>query len=139
MKITKIFCVFALLFTASCGDRIINKKTWIEKFQAPPSTKQYVFGTDDIPLFEGLNLVEEESSNFDTVAGNILISKYSGNCKLRSVKKFYLGTLPQLGWKLSEKESDKITFNREEDNLEIRFDDNKDKLGVRFFISSAIQ
>lgn len=100
-------------------------------------------GTDDIPLFSGLEIVEEDSSSFDTMLGNIVISKYFGVVKGSSVKKFYLDALPQLGWNVIDEKGSKVSFIREKNKLEIRFkknysDQNIGGVYVRFFISTAL-
>ena len=158
MKPAKIFFIFIVLTISSCGylkqsnepdisvvesastDPLTPKQDPKEsnKEVAKEYAKEYVLGSDDIPLFSGLNLIEEDSSSFDTTLGSIIVSKYSGDSKLNLVKDFYLQTLPQLGWKLLENKSDKITFSRDKDKLEIRLNYDK-KLYIRFFISSAVQ
>ena len=141
MKLSKIFFTFLLCAVVSCSyfaDANIAKRA-----EALPesvrSEKQYVMGTDDIPLFFGLELVEDDSSSFDTMLGNIVTSKYLGDVKLKSVKEFYLEALPQLGWKLVDNKDDQISFKREDDKLEIRFRYASKGLYVRFFISSVLQ
>ncbi len=100
--------------------------------------KQYVAGSGDIPLFSGLELIEADSSSFDTMVGSITISKYSGEVQLNLVRDFYFKALPQLGWKLIDNKKDKISFKREKDKLEIRFHYVAKVLYVKFFISSIL-
>ncbi len=136
MKSIKIFFILAALITSSCSGTEI-KKMISEKLTS--KDKQYVLGSSDIPLIDGLELMEEDSTSFDTMSGDIVISKYEGNLKLESVKDFYLTTLPQLGWRLVDKKSQKMSFKREKDKLEIKFDYASKGLYVRFFISSVLQ
>lgn len=138
MKLFKIFFVLSVLTIFSCTSISSPKITNLTK------EKQYVLGTNDIPLFSGLELAEEDSTNFDTMLGNIVISKYIGskdldNFKSKSVKDFYVQTLPQLGWVLVENKIDKVSFKREKDKLEIRMNYESKGLYVRFFISSVLQ
>ena len=99
---------------------------------------QYVLGSDDIPLFSDLKQLDQESTNFDTISGNIVISSYIGNIKLSEVKYFYLGALPQLGWKLDSEEGNNFSYKRNNDILKISLKQNDNKLLVKFFISSSI-
>ena len=99
---------------------------------------QYVLGSDSIPIFSGLKYLKDQSTNFDTVTGNIVISSYRGNVKLEEVKYFYLGALPQLGWSLDYEEGDNLSYKRNNDKLEISLKQNGKKLFVKFFISSSI-
>ena len=92
-------------------------------------------GSDDIPLFNGLKLIEEESSTFDSTTGNIVISTYVNNSTNKAVTDFYKKTLPQLGWKISTITNNTILFVRDGDRLEITTDNIK--LTMHFFISST--
>jgi len=140
MKVAKIFFTAILFTTVSCAYFENNNQKPVEiTSQNNVAEKQYVVGVDDIPLFLGLELDEEDSSVFDTMLGKIVISKYLGDVQLKSVISFYLEVLPQLGWRLIDNKDDRISFKRENDKLEIRFNYAKTGLYVRFFISSAIQ
>lgn len=125
VKITKLILVACLSFSLfSC----------IKSGES--RTESYVVGTSDIPLYSGLREVDGESTNFDTISGNIAISTYDGELSIDEVKGFYLTTLPQLGWKLYISENDNISYNRGKDHLEISFKQKQKELSVKFFISS---
>jgi hypothetical protein len=96
----------------------------------------YVFGTKDIPLLSGLNIIDEESTNFDTISGNITIASYFGEFTLDEVKDFYMITLPQVGFKLQEDNNSNISYRRKTDKLELSFTQDGDELTVKFLISS---
>ena len=140
MKLIKIFFTLLLFTIVSCSYLVVDDKD--NRAENLPesirSEKQYVVGADDIPLFFGLELVEDDSSSFDTMLGNIVISKYWGDIKVKSVREFYLEALPQLGWVLIDDKEDQISFKREDDKLEIRFRYSSKGLYVRFFISSVL-
>ena len=139
MKYIQFFVVF---FVLSCTNQnkidnnknLDSKKSNQNQAPNPYQAKQYVFGTDDIPLFDGLKLTEDESSNFDTMAGNIVISKYTTASDAKLIKGFYAKTLPQLGWVFSESVGNKMLFIREKDRLEISIESVNKTLFVRFFI-----
>ncbi|MES2676862.1 MAG: hypothetical protein V4612_00910 [Pseudomonadota bacterium] len=141
MRLIKIFFTITFLTaTTSCHYyKVIISNPDQSTKESIIAEKQYVMGTDDVPLFSGLELIGEDSSSFDTMLGNIVISKYIGDTKLKFVKDFYLAALPQLGWKLIDDQSDQISFKREDDKLEIRFSYASKGLYVRFFISSVIK
>jgi hypothetical protein len=136
MRSIKIFFILSALTISSCSSKSLTK---IISENLSSQNKKYVLGSSDIPLFDGLELLEEDSTSFDTMSGDIVISKYVGDLKLQLIKDFYLETLPQLGWRLVDKKSDKISFKREKDKLEIKFDYASKGLYVRFFISSVLQ
>ena len=140
MKLIKIFFTLLLFTIVSCSYLVVDDKD--NRAENLPesirSEKQYVVGADDIPLFFGLELVEDDSSSFDTMLGNIVISKYWGDIEVKSVREFYLEALPQLGWILIDDKEDQISFKREDDKLEIRFRYASKGLYVRFFISSVL-
>ena len=142
-KNLKTFCVLMSIIVTSCnGQKLISSIT-----SSPinldstnlSQEKPYVQGSDDIPLFARLELIEEDSSNFDTVLGNIVISKYISDSSPKLIKDFYLQTLPQLGWKLVDNKKDKVSFKRERDKLEIKLIHVEKNLYVWFFISSVLQ
>ncbi len=138
MKLIKIFFVLSIFTISSCN-LIDLAKNSSNNQQAISPEKQYVLGTSDVPLFAGLGFIEEDSANFDTMIGNIVISKYVGDFKLKTVKEFYLQTLPQLGWVLVDNKTETMSFKREKDKLEIKLSYASKGLYVRFLVSSVLQ
>lgn len=134
-----IVTLFIILSISSCASKNLTNLTKSTPENLDFKEQKYVLGSNDIPLFEGLNFIDEDSTSFDTISGDIVISKYVGDFKLKLVKDFYLTTLPQLGWRLVDKKSDKISFKREKDKLEIKFNYASKGLYVHFFISSVLQ
>ena len=55
-------------------------------------------GTDDIPLMEGIELTESGVFSFDTPAGQILTIKGETDKTAEEVRSFYGQTLTALGW-----------------------------------------
>ena len=94
--------LFLLLF-------IFAKPVWADDFLA---------GTEDVPLMQGLTLLTDETFDFDTEDGRLYFSKANAAIDSEKIWDFYRKTLPQLGW--SEKESG--TFVREGDVLRISID-----------------
>ena len=98
--------------------------------------QKFVVGSNDIPLYPYLEIVDEESANFDTISGNIVISKYLAKNEIDEIHEFYKETLPQLGWNLSYSDSGKMIFKRDRDNLEILFEYGSKGLYIKFFITT---
>ena len=59
-------------------------------------------GTDDIPLMEGLTLPEINDFSFDTPAGQILTFDADTSLSKEQVLSFYQKTLIAMGWQQSE-------------------------------------
>ena len=150
MKFIQFFVISAVFIISSCGEKIVNQtpiivqevpgQSQLDNRQSAFQEKRYVSGTDDVPLFEGLEFDEENSSNFDTMTGNIVISNYlypnnsQNNPLAKSIQNFYQNALPQLGWTLSKSVDNKILFIRDNDKLEISIKSVDKTLSVRFFI-----
>ncbi len=137
--INKILLVFIISFLISSCSTKVEYQENSDVAQIRDSSG-YVFGADDIPLFLGLEMIEEESTNFDTISGNIAISSYFSNSSLEEVKDFYLVTLPQIGFKLKDSIGKDVEhalfYKRNSDSLEISFRKDDDELLVKFLISS---
>ena len=108
------------------------------KKEQPTKPQQFVNQNTDLPLMEGLSQIDEDSVGFDGETGSIVSVSYESKIVFSEVQKFYLETLPQMGWKLSSNENDKLIFNREKDKVEIEFYDDDSKNIVKFFISSML-
>ncbi len=125
----KIFyCLGFLFIINSCG--YINKSS--NNFQ-----RQYVKGSQDIPLADGLSLIDEEEIEFDTLLGSFDSTSYIANISPAIIMQFYLDNLPKLGWNLQKNSSNQLIFNREIQKLTIKFyKENQDNI-VNFSITTA--
>ena len=125
----KIFYCLGILFIInSCG--YINKSA--NNFQ-----QQYVKGSQDIPLADGLSLIDEEEIEFDTLLGSFDSTSYIANISPAKISQFYLDNLPKLGWNLQKNSSNQLIFNRENQKLTIKFySENQDNI-VNFSITTA--
>ena len=141
MKFIKLLVTtFLLLFCVNCHNTKNNSsyQNQPQNIQIVDQKKQYVLGTEDIPLFDSLELIEDESSNFDTMTGNIIITNYSSQSSAKSIKFFYQNTLPQLGWQLSKFTNNTMLFIREKDRLEISIKSINKTNFIRLFILNKI-
>ena len=64
------------------------------------SKQHYVPGTEDLPVYDGFNLIESGNVAYDSESGRIIDATYSGGVvREQDVLDFYAQTMPQLGWK----------------------------------------
>ena len=106
----KKFIFFICLFFCAC----------------PPLQASFVEGLEDIPLAEGL----VQSKNGLLTFGNEetrLIEVYftSETTNFESVANFYKMTLPQMGWRIKVSKTEKLSFDREGESLEIHRESSK--------------
>ena len=87
-------------------------------FATPVLADDFLAGTEDVPLMQGLTLLTDETFDFDTEDGRLYFSKANTSVDSEKIWDFYRKTLPQLGW--VEKGSG--TFMREGDVLRISID-----------------
>jgi hypothetical protein len=124
--------IFCSLLISSCSKNFFQKSEKVE------ASEEFVQGSEDIPLLLGMEKMPDESLGFDTASGSIIASSYTTKNDLQLVKKFYLETLPQMGWKLEQSSHSKTSFNREKEKLEIEFSKENEQKMVKFFISSSL-
>ena len=106
--------VVVLLFTFAAGAE--------EKFLA---------GFEDVPLMDGLAVVEGRGMVFDTAAGRLVESYATGTVGRAKVLGFYDSALPQLGWT----KTGAGAFRREGERLAIEFLGRDGDLVVHFTLS----
>lgn len=103
------------------------------------NTTDFVAGSKDLPLAEGLNKFSDDGLDFDSASGSIISVTYKSSDDLKKVKDFYLKTLPQLGWKnlkSNKRGVDLLRFKRDNEKLEIELINyNGDNL-VKFFVET---
>ena len=117
----------------SCQHRDVQEEA--PKYEVSPD---FVQGSEDIPLLMDMERIYDSSIGFDTASGSIIHSNYVISGGLENAKKFYIETLPQMGWKLEEENLEKITFKRDSESLEIEFVNFNGEDIVKFFLSSSL-
>jgi hypothetical protein len=96
---------------------------------------KFVPGLNDLPLMPGLAVKSETPVMFDTPGGRIIEVFAAGKISGPRIRRFYLETLPQLGWQASRKTGQNIEFRRDKELLKIEIsDDNKGTRVVRFSV-----
>ncbi|MBM3580226.1 MAG: hypothetical protein FJX34_05590 [Alphaproteobacteria bacterium] len=133
--------IFALLFLFSCGE--LEKKfhhlvVQQNEKSALLASEEFVQGSEDIPLPVGMEKILDDSVGFDSESGSIISSSYSTTASLEQVRKFYLTTLPQMGWSLTSSEHNSLNFQRDKEKLEIELATETKENIVKFLISLAL-
>jgi hypothetical protein len=98
----------------------------------------YLDAIEDMPLMEGLHETGEGGIVFDKPNGRIVRTIAEGKVPASEVRKFYIDSLPQLGWVRRQKLEligDLLVFRRETERLEIQtVPENDGMTEVRFSI-----
>ena len=84
----------------------------------PIFASDFLTGTEDVPLMQGLALSEDETFDFENEDGRLYFSKAYTKDESEKVQKFYEETLPQLGWQRTDE-----GYSREGDTLRISVTD----------------
>ena len=96
--------------------------------------QNYVNGTEDIPLYEGFTLKDNDDVAFDAIDGRLIDVTYeSKTASIHSVRKFYHNTLPQLGWTPHLHQS----YQRDGEILKITILKNRQNVELKFNISPS--
>ena len=86
--------------------------------------KNFIEGTQDIPLAEGLEIMDNNNNiEFDTILGsfNSVSYKLNEDKEKTKIKKFYQDSLPKLGWEINKLNKDSMFFQRDNQKLNIKF------------------
>ncbi len=93
--------------------------------------EEFVYGLGDVPIFKDMKSIEDSYILFDKVDGRYLYSEIKGDYEILEIQAYYKKVLPNLGWKLLEKNS----FVRGDEILEIQYLLDNSKTKVIFSIS----
>ncbi len=96
--------------------------------EAAGEAAAFMAGVADLPLMPGLAEVPDAGVVFDKPAGRIVEAYAQGAVSRAAVTAFYLGTLPNLGWRAK---ADAL-FQREGELLRLGFMGDDGALVVRF-------
>lgn len=86
------------------------------------NAQDFIGGFEDIPLIPGFDETGNDAiafGNEETRYIETFVIASSNKQTFAQVKKFYLETLPQLGWKSADETDSSIQFYRENDMLDI--------------------
>lgn len=99
----------------------------------------FVEGLEDIPLPNNVVQIENGSLSFGNEEIRLFESYLSAeNSDFGSIIKFYVDTLPQMGWQQKNKNNQKIYFERDGESLEISKESEK-PLILRLVVKSKHQ
>ena len=91
----------------------------------------FLAGFEDVPVMNGLQVIDGAGIEFDAPSGRIAEAYAVGKLSREAVLAFYKATLQQLGWR----EIDTASFEREGEMLRLGFDESSDELTVHFRLS----
>ena len=91
---------------------------------------KFINGLEDIPVYKKMEYVEDSLILFDKIDGRYVSAEITGNYDEDKVLKFYKKILPNLGWK----ENKPLSFNRNNETLEIISKREKGKVYIKFNI-----
>jgi len=91
----------------------------LQKNQSLSRKINFVEGTEDIPLMENFEKINEADFNFDSISGSVIYSSYKTTTSILKIEEFYEQNLSQMGWQIMAKNSNRIKFLRENQILEI--------------------
>lgn len=107
-------------------------------FPASARAVSFLEGYEDIPVMKGLHQVQNDNLSFGNEETRLVEAVLTGSkVGFKSVKKFYVDTLPQLGWTYQGQRGDSLIFYRDGEALEIVRESTK-PLNIRFTIKSQI-
>ncbi len=102
------------------------------------SQAAFIEGLEDVPLLKGLEQVQKDNISFGNEESR-LVEAYFTSTKIgfAKVEKFYIDTLPQLGWIYQGKRDNILSFDRDGETLDIAKESTK-PLVVRITVKSKL-
>lgn len=99
----------------------------------------FVEGLEDIPLPAGVVQIENGSLSFGNEEIRLFEAYFSAEKQnFKDIAKFYIETLPQMGWQKKDNNNQKISFERDGESLEISKESEK-PLMLRLVVKSKHQ
>lgn len=98
----------------------------------------FIEGLEDVPLLKGMQQVQKDNISFGNEESR-LVEAYLTSSKMgfAKVEKFYVGTLPQMGWSYQGKRDNTLSFYRDGEILDIARESAKPLL-VRITVKSKL-
>ncbi len=121
--------VFKYIFTLLLGTFILTNNVHAVSF---------IEGLEDVPVMRGLNQMPKDDISFGNEESRF-VETYLTSSKVgfKAVEKFYVETLPQLGWTYQGKREQTLIFHRENETIEI-VPEQKKPLIVRITVKNKI-
>lgn len=121
-KINSAFLIFICISCFSCAKPVLIGK--INNENEIFATSKFINSSQDIPLINGLEIIDDQNLEFDSLSGSFSSSTYQSNFDIAKIKNFYELNLPKLGWKISKSLENSSVFTRDNEKLEIEFSQN---------------
>ena len=93
--------------------------------------QDYVPGIEDVPLMQGLHVVDGEGMVFDAPEGRVVEIYAQGTVPVADIIGFYQQNLPQLGWR----QRSHLNFVRQNETLTLELDQQEGESIIRFALS----
>lgn len=98
----------------------------------------FIEGLEDVPVMEGMKQLPHDNISFGNEESRLVEALLTGNkAGYKKVQKFYISTLPQMGWTFQGNRGETLIFEREGEVLEISKEAEKPLL-VRVTVKSKI-
>ena len=98
--------------------------------------ERYFVVAPGIPVAEGLLEDATHRMVFDSPSGRIVETAASGSVDWAVIEKFYLATLPELGWVLSQRDHRALSFQRDREQLILK---QTRKIGAQILVELTIK
>ncbi len=103
-----------------------------------PAHAAFIEGLEDVPLLQGLEPIQKDNISFGNEESRLVEASFtSSKIGFAKVEKFYIETLPQLGWIYQGKRDNTLSFDRDGETLDIAKESNK-PLIVRITVKSKL-
>lgn len=98
----------------------------------------FIEGLEDVPVIEGMQQLQNDSITFGNEESRLVEAILtSESTTFKNVEKFYVNTLPQMGWIYQGKRESTLIFEREGELIEIS-KEQTNPLMVRITVKSKI-
>lgn len=100
------------------------------------SAANFIDGLEDVPMPANMQQMPNDNLSFGNEESR-LVEAYLNSSKIgfKNVEKFYMDTLPQLGWKFEGKRGEILSFSRDGESLDIA-KEGSNPLVVRITVKS---
>ena len=99
----------------------------------PAAATEFLSSLKDMPIPAGFREIEDDQIKFDTPNGRIISTHAVGKGLVSAVRKFYMGSLPQLGWQTLDKDR----YKRDGEILRLTFRQKSSQVDIHFRLAPA--
>lgn len=96
----------------------------------------FIEGLEDVPVMEGLKQLPHDNISFGNEESRLVEAILTGNkISFGKVQRFYIDTLPQMGWSFEGKSGGSLLFYRDRESLKI-IKESVQPLTIRITVTS---